>query len=791
MITKGDSMKWLENIPQDAIVIIPSSLKKKIIYEMNQMLNHSYKIMTMQEVESLLSFTFTKDALYFLATTCHLSIPIAKMYMDNMKYMKQEKVKTPKLEKIQIYFEVLKQYNKLRYSHYGPLLFKGRSIYIAGFDFFTLLENYYIEELKQLGDVHIITPASDSQHSSIQVYEFSHIQEEVEYVASLLAKKIEEGVACEHLHLIGVSDEYKSYIERIFSFYQLPFPDIQKQTLYTTRIGKEFLSHIKKYSPEETIALLQKEYSTLNERMIIQECVRILNQYAWYDGNLLDLYDYILEDVKEKTISIDTKKAVISFDSSILHTCFSEDDYVYILGANQGSLPPIVKDESYITDDCCKETYKEDSVCTNKMNREGTKQSLLRIPNLYMSYTLSNDNGVCYPSALLQELPVQIVKPTWDWKHNYGGDYNKIKMASQLDQLRNYNEYTPSLTLLTSTYDVHDYLSYHHEFTPVANFHYHPVLSYTSLSSYMECAFKYYLTYILKLNEFEESFSQKVGNIYHYILSLWTKPKEELEAILQEQVKEASFEIAEKVWWNPLEQHLWDIIDVLKEQQLCTDFTSEEHEKEVIVELSEKIKVKGIIDKIMSYQKDGITYHALVDYKTGNTDISLKHLKYGFSMQLPFYLFLLMHTKKQDHEQVVGFYLQKCLQYNLHTKHGESLEKQKKDSLKLEGYSLNEEAILSHLDKTYENSELIKGLKTTKSGFSSFAKLVTKQQILEINQQMEQHILDAWHKINQGDFKINPKVLENKNRSCTYCPFQDICFKTNNDTVYLGGENDG
>ena len=240
-------------------------------------------------------------------------------------------------------------------------------------------------------------------------------------------------------------------------------------------------------------------------------------------------------------ISIDAKKAVISFDSSILHTWFSEDDYVYILGANQGSLPPIVKDESYITDDCCKETYKEDSVCTNKMNREGTKQSLLRIPNLYISYTLSNDNGVCYPSALLQELPVQIVKPTWDWKHNYGGDYNKIKMASQLDQLRNYNEYTPSLTLLTSTYDVHDYLSYHHEFTPVANFHYHPVLSYTSLSSYMECAFKYYLTYILKLNEFEESFSQKVGNIYHYILSLWTKPKEELEAILQEQVKEASF----------------------------------------------------------------------------------------------------------------------------------------------------------------------------------------------------------------------------------------------------------
>lgn len=779
-------MRWLDKIPEQSIVIVPSTMKKKVIVEMNQT-TQNYKIMTFQEVETYLEFTFTKDALYFLSTTCHLSIPIAKMYMEQMKYLPTQKIKQEKLEKVQIYYEVLKQYNKLQFSSYGKTFFEGRSIYIIGFDFFTKLQKHTIEELKQITNVEILT-FDEPQASSIDVYEFSHIQEEVESVALELAKKIEEGVPLNHLYLIGVTEEYEPYIERIFKFYQLPIENAQKPSLYHTRIGKEFLKGVQTKSREEIVSELQQKYHhTKEEIKLVNLCIDLLNRYGWYEGEIKEVYDYIKEEVKETFVPTTKEQSTISY-GTLLHTWYDEEDYVFVIGMNQGSIPIIVKDEAYITDDVSELTYKDSSVIENKNQRMGTKQSILRIPHLYMSYKLATDEGVCYPSALLQELPVQIKHITWDYHHNYGHDYNLLTMASLLDQLKNYNQNHPALPILTSNYGTDSYLSYHHEFTKIPDLTVNPILSYTSLNSYMECAFKYYVTYLLKLNQYEESFAQKVGNIYHYVLSYWQEDPDRLKQILQEQLNLVSFTVEEQVWWEPLESHLWMMIDVLKDQQLCTDFKQEEHEKEVVVTLQDQVQVKGFIDKILHFQKDGIHYHALVDYKTGNTDISLKELDYGFGLQLPFYLFLLMHTKENPLDQVVGFYLQKCLQFKLHTKHQESLKEQIKTSLKLEGYTINEESILSHFDKTYENSEWIKGLQTTKSGFSSYAKLVTKNQIEEINQKVENHILRTWEAIHQGDFTINPKVLADKNKSCGYCPFQDLCFKTYNDVVYLGGD---
>ena len=128
--------------------------------------------------------------------------------------------------------------------------------------------------------------------------------------------------------------------------------------------------------------------------------------------------------------------------------------------------------------------------------------------------------------------------------------------------------------------------------------------------------------------------------------------------------------------------------------------------------------------------------------------------------------------------------------YNLHVKPGESLEESKKESLKLEGYTTNDEDILKHLDRSYENSELIKNLKVTKNGFYRFAKIVSDNEILEINKQVEDNIKEAYTNITNGNFTINPKVIKDENISCKFCPFSDVCFKNSNDIVYLGGEED-
>ena len=51
-------------------------------------------------------------------------------------------------------------------------------------------------------------------------------------------------------------------------------------------------------------------------------------------------------------------------------------------------------------------------------------------------------------------------------------------------------------------------------------------------------------------------------------------------------------------------------------------------------------------------------------------------------------------------------------------------------------------------------------------------------------------ISDTTDKILDADFKIEPKVIDQKNLSCVYCKYQDLCFKTNKDLKYLEKVND-
>lgn len=775
-------------LKENACYLVPKVLKEKLNNQIALKHLANVKVCTFEDIENYLSFSYTKDACHFLTTTCHVSLPVANMYMESIHDILDKKYEEEALDKLVVYYHILKEYKKLTFSSYGKSFLSRFPIYIVGFDYFTKKQHYFIDQLKEITTVQFIKIRAIETKKRV-VYAFEHIKEEVEYLAYTVAKKIEEGIPLDHIYFIGLTDEYRPFINRIFSYYHIPFKMQENLFLIETNVGKTFLKLVKEKEREEIFDVLKEQYHhTKEEKKLVSTCIDILNRYAWYDGKIKDLYEEILEDTKKEPVSLENGKSKIK-ETSLLHNYFDENDYVFIVGANQGSFPTLKKDEDYITDKLAPFTLKEDSVTENRNRKQGTSQALLRIPNLYISYKEKTDAMIYYPSSLLQELHFDVEKKTLDLHINYGGNYNKIRLGILLDELKNYNSYQEELTLLSSAYGTQGYLSYEHQFKPIKDT-FTPRLSYTSMSTYFECGFKYYLNYILSLNEFEESFAQKVGNIYHAVLEA-NKEEEELVNQLNELEKEASFDAKEQVWWENLRSHLFSLLEVVKNQKMCTEFKEELHEKEVYASVTSRddITLKGIIDKVLMYQKDGKTYAALVDYKTGSPSISLKNLKYGFDMQLPFYLYLLHQTKEIDVDQVVGFYLQKCLNYNLHTKHHEKIEDNIKDSLRLEGYSISDENVLSKLDKTYQNSEWIKGLKTTKNGFSSYAKLVTYHQIEDIVNLMEKNIITAYDHITKGEFPIQPKVLDGVNRSCTFCPFKDICFKISNDTVYLGDDD--
>ena len=84
-----------------------------------------------------------------------------------------------------------------------------------------------------------------------------------------------------------------------------------------------------------------------------------------------------------------------------------------------------------------------------------------------------------------------------------------------------------------------------------------------------------------------------------------------------------------------------------------------------------------------------------------------------------------------------------------------------------------------------EAVKLVKSLSKTSNGFSSYSKLLTKDQMDKLEELVDKKIDNARDMILDADFEIDPKVMKFKNISCEYCKFKDICYMNQNNIKYL------
>lgn len=138
--------------------------------------------------------------------------------------------------------------------------------------------------------------------------------------------------------------------------------------------------------------------------------------------------------------------------------------------------------------------------------------------------------------------------------------------------------------------------------------------------------------------------------------------------------------------------------------------------------------------------------------------------------------------------KVVGFYLQKL--FNSTLDNSKDYLTSRENNLRLEGYSIDEENILSMFDTTYNDSKLIKSMKTTSKGFSSYSKVLSSEEIDNILINTDKLIDTATNEILDTDFTINPKIINGKNVSCDFCEYKDICYLREKDKVYINKESE-
>ena len=99
----------------------------------------------------------------------------------------------------------------------------------------------------------------------------------------------------------------------------------------------------------------------------------------------------------------------------------------------------------------------------------------------------------------------------------------------------------------------------------------------------------------------------------------------------------------------------------------------------------------------------------------------------------------------------------------------------------------SDEEIIKLIDTNYQDSKMIKGLRFKKDGsFYNTAKILSSDQMDDLIIKVDDIINECINKIIQGNFSINPKIIANKNYSCPYCKFKDICYKQKDDEIKLG-----
>ena len=758
---------------KEYVLITPNKIKNKIIEIVRiKYYNYNIKFMSLEDFIKKYIFDYNNKTIYYLMKEYDINLSSALVYINNLYYI-SDKLDNNKMNILKEMKEYLDNNKLLIYNDRFREYIKDKEIYIYGYDY---LDKYTLSILKDLN--YKVIDYKYRDNNIYDVYEFDYIDDEVIFVIDRIYELLRKNIDINKIKLI-ITNEYKEVIYRLFKIYNLPI-SIKKRSIYSIKVVKDVLSNLDN---------IDNNLDIIKDDDIKDKVVKVLNNYSFINDKE-EVRELIINDLKNTYLDEGSSDIKISN----INDYFEDDDYVFLLGFNKENIPILYKDDEYFSDKE-KEILGYDTSNELNINKKiEVIKKIKNINNLIITYKLRDNNNSYTMSDLL--IDINIIK---DYKISYNNSAmaNKILLANKLDNLVKYNVKEDDLDLLYSNYNI-PYMKYDNKYHNIDKNKLYKyldnklLLSYTAINNYEKCKFKYYISNILKINIINNDFNIIIGNVAHYILSHIDDKDFDIDNSYNNYLKSIRpLTNRELFILSNVKDELSTIIKIIRDQYQYMSLNQSMKEKEIYVNKDKNIKVtfKGVIDKVLYKEEDNKTYLVVIDYKTGSSDaIDLKNMEYGLNLQLPIYLYLSSKMELKN-IKVVGFYLQKL--FNMPSINGTNdYDEERAKTFKLEGYSINEENILSKFDNNYSNSNIIKSMKVTPKGFSSNSKVLSEEEINTMIDNTDKIIDTAIKDILEGDFSINPKVINGKSISCDRCEYKEICYQRENDIVYINREED-
>lgn len=340
--------------------------------------------------------------------------------------------------------------------------------------------------------------------------------------------------------------------------------------------------------------------------------------------------------------------------------------------------------------------------------------------------------------------------------------------------------------------------------------------SVSRLERFAACAYAHFLEYGLMLKEREEYRFEQVdmGNVFHEVLEIFAGKlakcgmswfdfeEKEGDRLLLEAMQECTARYGETVLYSNaryeyMTERMYRIlkrtIRTLKEQLRAgvfvpsafeLSFSRVEDPDAVDIALSpeERMKLKGRIDRVDTYEDENHVYVKVIDYKSGSHKFDLAAVYYGLQLQLVVYMKVAAKLEQSRHpdKEIVPAAL---LYYHVSDPMivadkeltEEELNREIQKQLRMTGVVSAKEQVISLLDGDFTDKSLVIPVERKKDGSLSARSAVLEQQDYELISDFVSHKIRSFgRKILSGDIEINPCQQGNKD-ACAFCSFSQIC----------------
>ena len=340
--------------------------------------------------------------------------------------------------------------------------------------------------------------------------------------------------------------------------------------------------------------------------------------------------------------------------------------------------------------------------------------------------------------------------------------------------------------------------------------------SVTRLEQFAACAFAHYLSYGLRLRERElqQFASVDMGNIYHDVLERFAKgiemseytwfdiPQEAQDALLSQSMEDAIagsgigdvFEDARNSYLlkrmeTTAKRTIWALMLQVRKGKFVpsgfeVSFSRAERLDAVQFQLGEdeKMRLRGRIDRIDTYETDDKVYVKIIDYKSGNTSFSLLNFYYGLQLQLVVYMNVALELTKKIYKgkdtEPAGIFYYHITDPMVDSDGGESEEEIRRsilEQLKVGGLVNEDPEIYGAMDTDFTGTSSVIPVALKADGsLKAASKTASAYEFGLMSDYVRKKIEHAGKEIFAGNVSVKPYLLGDRS-GCDYCPYHTIC----------------